>query len=110
MTEMPIYQQIITIALCMLATMTTRFLPFIVFREDHETPAFIKYLGKYLPLAVFGMLIVYCFKNVDFTTGLHGIPEIVATIVTVVVHLWKRNMMLSIIFGTGIYMLLLYIF
>ena len=57
---MTIPQQIITIGLCALGTMITRFLPFIVFRENRKTPAFIQYIGKYLPGAVFGMLVVYC--------------------------------------------------
>ena len=60
---MTLTQQIITIALCALGTMITRFLPFLVFREDKPTPAFVQYIGRYLPPAVFGMLVVYCLKN-----------------------------------------------
>lgn len=91
----------------MLATMATRFLPFIIFRENRDTPDFVKYIGKYLPSAVFGMLIIYCLRNVDFLGGAHGMPELIAIAVTVAVHLFKRRMLLSILLGTGCYMLLL---
>ena len=62
---MTLAQQIITIELCVLGTMTTRFLPFLVFRENRETPKFIQYVGNFLPSAVFGMLVVYCLRNVN---------------------------------------------
>ena len=104
---MTIPQQIITVGLCVLGTMLTRFLPFFIFRENQETPAFIQYVGKVLPPAVFGMLVIYCLKNVIFLTGTHGLPELVAIAVTVVLHLWKRQMLLSISGGTICYMLLL---
>lgn len=104
---MTLNQQIITIALCVLGTMTTRFLPFLVFGEKRETPRYIQYIGKLLPSAVFGMLIVYCLRNVDFLGGVHGIPEIIAIVITVVLHLWRRQMLLSIAGGTVCYMLLL---
>jgi branched-subunit amino acid transport protein AzlD len=101
-------QQIITIAMCVLATMTTRFLPFMIFSEKRETPAFIQYIGKYLPSAVFGMLVVYCLKDVSFVSGTHGLPELIAIVVTVVLHKWKRQMLLSIAGGTACYMLLIH--
>ncbi len=68
---MTLTQQIITIGLCILGTMTTRFLPFIIFSENRKTPEFIQYIGKYLPSAVFGMLIIYCLRNVDVLHGTH---------------------------------------
>ncbi|MBE5800798.1 MAG: branched-chain amino acid transporter AzlD [Clostridiales bacterium] len=104
---MTLTQQVITIALCVLATMATRFLPFLVFSEKRETPPFIQYLGKALPAAIFGMLVVYCLKNVSLTGGTHGIPEAIAIAVTVLLHLWKRQMLLSIAGGTVCYMLLI---
>lgn len=104
---MTIAQQIITILLCILGTMMTRFLPFLVFREDRETPAFVRFLGKYLPGAVFGMLVIYCVRNVDVVAGSHGLPELIAIAVTTGIHLWKRQMLLSIAAGTVSYMLLL---
>ena len=78
---MTLAQQIITIGLCVLGTMTTRFLPFLVFRENRETPKFIQYVGKFLPSAVFGMLVVYCLRNVNVLQGTHGIPEFISILV-----------------------------
>lgn len=105
---MTIRQQIITIGLCILGTMLTRFLPFIIFNENKKTPAFIQYLGKYLPAAVFGMLVVYCLRNVNILSGTHGLPEAISIIVTVILHLWRRNMLISIAGGTVCYMLLIH--
>jgi branched-subunit amino acid transport protein AzlD len=75
---MTLTQQIITIGLCVLGTMTTRFLPFLIFSEKRTTPAFIRYIGKYLPSAVFGMLVIYCLKDVSLLSGSHGVPELLA--------------------------------
>jgi len=99
-------EQIITIALCVAGTMATRFLPFLLFRPGKKTPRYVQYLGKALPAAIFGMLVVYCLKNVDILTGSHGIPELIAIALVVALHLWKRNMLLSIAGGTICYMLL----
>lgn len=71
--------------------MLTRFLPFMVFSGKRPTPKYVQYLGKALPTAVFGMLVVYCLKNVSILTGSHGIPELIAIAVTVSIHLWKRK-------------------
>lgn len=106
---MTIAQQIITIGLCVLGTMTTRYLPFIIFKENRETPAFVQYLGKLLPSAVFGMLVIYCLKDVSFFSGRHGLPELIAILVTGALHLFKRQMLLSIAGGTICYMLLIHI-
>lgn len=99
-------EQIITISMVVLGTLITRFLPFIVFPAGKPTPKFVKYLGRVLPPAVFGMLIIYCLKNVSIFTGSHGIPELIAIAVTSGLHLWKRQMLLSIAGGTIVYMLL----
>jgi branched-subunit amino acid transport protein AzlD len=104
---MTLMQQILTIVLCVLVTMTTRFLPFLVFSGKKETPETVQYLGRVLPLAVFGMLVVYCLKNVSFLAGSRGIPELSAIAVTVFFHLWKRQMLLSIAAGTVCYMFLI---
>ncbi len=103
---MSVTQQIITIAMVVLATMLTRFLPFIVFPSGKPTPKYIQYLGKVLPAAVFGLLVVYCLKNVDVMTGNHGLPELISIAVVIGLHLWKRNMLISIAGGTVCYMLL----
>lgn len=105
---MTLTQQIITIAMCVLGTMATRFLPFIIFNEKKRTPEFVQYLGKFLPSAVFGMLVIYCLKNVNLLNGTHGLPEGIAILVTGVLHYWKRNMLISIAGGTICYMLLLH--
>ncbi len=106
---MTLTQQIITIGLCMLCTMFTRFAPFIIFSENRKTPEFINYIGKYLPPAVFGMLIIYCLKDVSIFRPGHALPEIIAIGVTVAMHLWKRQTLLSIAGGTLSYMLLLHL-
>lgn len=103
---MTLAQQVITIALCILGTMTTRFLPFFVFSSKKPTPKYIQYLGNALPSAIFGMLVVYCLKNVHLLSGSHGLPELAAILVVAGIHLWKRQMLLSIAGGTVCYMLL----
>ena len=103
---MTVPQRIITIALCAAATMLTRFLPFLVFSPKKETPKYIQYLGKALPCAVFGMLVVYCLKDVSVFSGTHGLPELIAIAATVALHLWKKQTLLSIAGGTVCYMLL----
>ena len=103
---MTLTQQIITIGLCILGTLITRFLPFLVFSESRRTPAFILYLGKYLAPAVFGMLVIYCLRNVSFLHGTHGLPELIAIGVTVLLHLWKGNTLLTIAGGTVCCMIL----
>lgn len=103
---MTLTQQIITVALCALGTMITRFLPFIVFRSDKPTPKYIQYIGNALPPAIFGMLVIYCLKDVSLLGGSHGIPEAIAIVAVIALHLWKKNMLLSIAGGTVCYMLL----
>ncbi len=103
---MTLTQRIITIALCVLATVVSRFLPFLIFSGKRPTPKFVQYLGKALPAALFGMLVVYCLKNVSILTGSHGLPELLGILLTVGLHLWKRQMLLSIAGGTIGYMLL----
>ena len=105
---MTILQQVITIGLCVAGTMLTRFLPFLLFKEDRKTPEFVQYIGKFLPSAVFGMLVVYCLKDVDILEGSHGLPELIAILITGGLHIWKRNMLLSIAGGTVCYMLLVH--
>ena len=103
---MTLNQRIITIALCGLATMLTRFLPFLAFSPKRPTPRFIWYLGRALPCAVFGMLVVYCLKDVDVMGGSHGLPEGIAIAVTALLHVWKRKTLFSIAAGTACYMAL----
>lgn len=104
---MTLTQQAITIGLCAAGTLLTRALPFLIFRENRPTPPFIQYLGQALPLAIFGMLVVYSLKNIRILTGTHGFPEAVAIAATVLLHLRHKNMLLSIVGGTACYMALL---
>ena len=99
-------QHIITIAMIVLGTVLTRFLPFLLFPAGKPTPKYIQYLGKVLPGAVFGMLVVYSLKGVSLLAGSHGIPELISIVLVVALHLWKRQMLLSIAGGTVCYMLL----
>lgn len=94
------------VAVIALVTVLLRFLPFLIFRGDKKTPEFITYLGKVLPFAIMGMLVIYCLRNISFASSPFGIPELIAVAVVVVLHLWKRNTLLSIIGGTACYMVL----
>ena len=84
-------QQIITIAMVILGTMLTRFLPFLLFPTGKKTPKYIQYLGKVLPAAIFGLLVIYCVKDVSVLQGNHGLPEILAIALTAGLHLWKTQ-------------------
>ena len=86
--------------------MVTRFLPFLLFPADKATPKVIERLGKLLPGAVFSLLVVYCLKNVALLSGTHGLPEAIAIAGVMLLHLWKRQMLLSIAGGTVLYMIL----
>ena len=95
------------IAVCAGVTMLLRFLPFLVFGGKKEIPGYITYLSGVLPYAIMGMLVVYCLKNVSIIAAPHGIPELIACVIVVLLHLWKRNTLLSIIAGTAAYMLMI---
>ncbi len=103
---MTLTQQMITIAMVVLGTAITRFLPFLVFPAGKSTPKYIRYLGKVLPPAIFGLLVVYSLRNVDILSGNHGIPELLAVLLVMGLHVWKRQMLLSIAGGTVFYMVL----
>lgn len=103
---MTLTQQIITVAMVVLGTAATRFLPFLVFPAGKPTPKYIQYLGKVLPAAVFGLLVIYCLKDVDIPGGSHGIPELISIVLVIVLHVWKRQMLPSIAGGTICYMFL----
>lgn len=103
---MSLSESILTIGIVAAGTILTRFLPFLLFPAGKETPEYIKYLGKILPGAVFGLLVIYCLKNVSFISGTHGIPEIIGIAIVTALHLWKRQMLLSIAGGTICYMIM----
>ena len=97
---------ILLIVVAVLVTMATRFLPFLIFGENRKTPPIIEYLGKVLPFAIMGMLVVYCLKDVSVLRFPYGLPEIISCVVVAALHVWKRNSLLSIGGGTVCYMLL----
>lgn len=97
-------QQIITIAIMSVAVASTRILPFLLFPSKDRTPHFVRFLGKYLASAVFGMLVVYCLKDIHFAEGNHAIPQLLGILVCVLLHIWRRNMLLTIAGGTLFYM------
>ena len=100
--------QILAIILAVsLGTQITRWLPFLLFPESKHPPKVVLYLGRVLPPAMMGLLVVYCFKNVSWLAGSHGAPELLATAAVVGLHLWKKNVLLSIAGGTALYMVLL---
>ena len=94
------------IVVAALVTAATRFLPFLIFRKKESTPAIITYLGQVLPCAIMGMLVVYCMKDVPFLSAPFGAPEIIGCAIVALLHIWKRNSLLSIGVGTVCYMLL----
>ena len=103
---MTLTEQIITIGMVVLGTIITRFLPFLLFPAGKPVPRYVQYLGKALPSAVFGLLVIYCLNNVDLMQGSHGIPELLSLAAVAALHLWKRQMLLSIAGGTVFYMAL----
>ena len=103
MSPLPFWQQCVIIALCSLASMLSRSLPFLLFKPGASLPSYIRYLGKALPSAVINIMLGI--------TAVNGIPEAIALLVTTLLHLWKRQMMLSMAAGTILYMgLVQYVF
>ena len=97
---------VLLIVVAVLVTMATRFLPFLIFGENRKTPLIIEYLGKVLPFAIMGMLVVYCLKDISFTGAPFGIPEIIGCAAVAGLHVWKRNTLLRIGAGTVVYMIM----
>ena len=94
------------VAVMAAVTILLRFLPFLIFRADRPIPAYVVYLGHVLPPAIIGMLVVYCLKDTAVTAAPHGLPELIAALSVVVLQVWKRSSLVSILSGTVIYMLL----
>lgn len=113
MNNLPVsfWRSFTIIVLVALTTLATRAIPFILFPEGKKIPKAVQYLGKVLPPAVIGMLVVYCFKGIEITSAPFGLPETFAGAVVALLHVWKRNNLLSIGVGTVFYMILVqYIF
>ena len=99
-----VFSMIIIIAL---VTAALRFIPFLVFGESRPVPKFVDYLGRVLPYSIMAMLVVYCLKGISFVKAPFGLPELISVLLVVVLHVWKRNTLLSIICGTVCYMVLI---
>ena len=95
----------ILVAVMSLVTILLRFLPFLVCR--HKVPPWHTYLGRVLPPAIIGMLVIYCLKDTVITSAPFGLPELIAGVMVVLLQAWKRNALLSILCGTVVYMLLI---
>lgn len=93
------------IAVIVVVTVLLRFLPFLIFNGKRKTPKIIEKLSRVLPCAVMGMLVVYCLKDVRFSSVSGFVPALVASLVVGVLYIWKRNTLISIICGTLCYML-----
>ena len=104
--RIPDSQAFIMIFIMAGVTFFIRVLPFLLFPGNKKTPSYILYLGKVLPYAIIGMLVVYCLKDVSPLTAPFGLPELVTASSIITVHLWKRNTLLSIGGGTLLYMFL----
>ena len=100
------FEIVITVAIVVAGTILTRFSAFLIFPPGKKAPDFVQYLGKALPAAVMGMLVVYTFKDTVVISYPYGVPELIALLVTAGMHLWKRNMLVSIAVGTIVYMLI----
>lgn len=97
----------IAIAVSAIVTIALRAVPFVAFGGDKKPPAFVDYLGKTLPYAVMGMLVVFCMKSTSFALLAGWVPQLIASIVVVVSYVWKKNTIVSIVLGTAVYMVLI---
>ncbi len=117
---MTLLQQAVIVGAGVVATMLTRFVPFVLFRPGRPTPRYVLYLGRVLPASVFALLVVYCLKDITFvaspggvaSTGLLGVPfdtvaRLLSVAFTVAIHAWRKSMMWSIVAGTLLYMTLI---
>ena len=92
------------VAVMSAVTILLRAAPFLIFKKN--APAYVLYLGRVLPAAIIGMLVVYCLKDIKPLSAPFGAPELIAGLLVVGLHAWKRNILLSILAGTAAYMLL----
>lgn len=99
-------QSLVIVLMVTLATQITRWTPFLLFADGKKLPKVIEDLGRLLPPAMMGLLVVYSLRSVDILSGSHGLPEAIAVAVTALLHLWRRSTLLSILAGTAVYMVL----
>ena len=103
--DINVTRSVLIIAICAACTFFERALPFLVFR-GREVPPVIRYLGKVLPMAIMATLVIYCIKDISFTALDTCLPYLIGIAVTSLIHLWKRNNLLSIALGTVAYMVM----
>lgn len=96
-----------TILVIALVTAALRFIPFSIFSGNQPVPKYITYLGRVLPYSIMAMLVVYCLKGISFLKAPFGLPELISVALVVILHVWKRNTLISIICGTLCYMILI---
>ena len=99
-------QVVLTVFAVALGAMTTRFTPFLLFPEGRKPPQVVTYLGNVLPPVMMGLLVVYCLKEVPIAAYPHGLPELISIAFIIFIHLWRKNVLLSIGCGTALYMFL----
>lgn len=104
---MNVLYSLLIIFVVSICTILLRALPFLIFGGKKEVPQTIQYLGKVLPPAIMAVLVVYCLRGVSILEGNHGIPEFVSVFLVAGLHLWKKNILLSIGLGTICYMILI---
>ena len=95
---------LLVILVITVVTAALRFAPFFIFSSERPVPKFVSYLGRVLPYSIMAMLVVYCLKGISFAKAPFGLPELISVILVAVLHIWKRNTLLSIICGTICYM------
>ncbi len=100
------FQFVLTVLAVALGAIATRITPFVLFPEGKKPPEVITYLGIVLPPVMMGLLVVYCLKSVPILTSPHGLPELISIAFIVLIHLWRKNVLLSIGCGTALYMFL----
>lgn len=106
---MTIFQQIVTIAMVILGTLITRFIPFLLFPSEEKTPTYILYLGKVLTPAIFGLLVIFSLKDTQLTVVSDVVPKLVSVLLVILLHKWKKNMLLSIAGGTLFYIAIIHL-
>jgi branched-chain amino acid transport protein azlD len=86
-----------------------RLFPFIIFANG-KLPKLVKFYEKYLPYSLMAILFCYCFASVNFSEYPHGLPEVISLIVITLLHIWKKNIMLSLFLGTAVFLILSRVF
>ncbi len=104
---MDIVHSLLIIAVVSICTIFLRAVPFLIFGGKREVPKTVSYLGRTLPPAIMAVLVVYCLKDISLLEGNHGIPELISVLLVVILHSWKKNILLSIGLGTACYMALI---